>query len=239
MPTFKSQTLSVILHVVVLGVLLILASRSVTVPREDGRLVLPLHLVFASQRSGGSNRTPLPARHGPPPPQARRTFIPPVSRPDPRLAMPLTVAFDSPTIQIDAAEIGDPSSRLIAGALGQNGRDGIGDVPGDKGIGSRAYGPPGISSNAGHKITRPELIYQVEPEFSEAARKAKYQGVVVLAIEVDGNGRPVNLRVLQGLGLGLDEKAIEAVSQWRFRPGTRDGRPFVTPATVEVNFRLL
>jgi TonB family protein len=79
----------------------------------------------------------------------------------------------------------------------------------------------------------------VEPEFSEAARKAKYQGVVVLAIEVDASGHPRNLRVLEQLGLGLDEKAIEAVSQWRFRPGYQDGRPVVTSATVQVSFRLM
>ena len=94
-------------------------------------------------------------------------------------------------------------------------------------------------SRRGHQLTPPQLIYKVEPEFSEAARKAKYQGVVVLAIEVDASGHPRNLQVIEQLGLGLDEKAIEAVSQWRFRPGYEDGRPIVTTATVEVRFRLM
>ena len=61
----------------------------------------------------------------------------------------------------------------------------------------------------------------------------------MLAIEVDTNGRAKNLRILQGLGLGLDEKAIEAVTRWRFRPGAEDGKPVVTSATVEVSFHLL
>jgi TonB family protein len=57
--------------------------------------------------------------------------------------------------------------------------------------------------------------------------------------EVDTNGRLRNIRVTRGLGLGLEEKAIEAVKQWRFRPGTRDGKPVVAPASIEVNFHLL
>jgi TonB family protein len=83
------------------------------------------------------------------------------------------------------------------------------------------------------------VLFQVEPEFSEEARKAKLQGVVMLYGEVDTNGRLRNIRVTRGLGLGLEEKAIEAVKQWRFRPGTRDGKPVVAAATIEVNFHLL
>jgi TonB family protein len=79
----------------------------------------------------------------------------------------------------------------------------------------------------------------VEPEFSEEARKAKYQGVVVLSIEVDAGGNVRNVRVQRALGLGLDEKAIEAVSRWRFRPGLFDGKPVTTEATVQVTFQLL
>ena len=79
----------------------------------------------------------------------------------------------------------------------------------------------------------------MDPEFSEEARQAKYQGMVLLAIEVDASGHPANIRVLQGLGMGLDEKAIQAVSQWRFRPGLQNGKPVATPATIQVIFRLL
>ena len=155
--------------------------------------------------------------------------------------MPLTVAYESPTIEVNVAQMGDPSSKLPAGALGANGSNGIGEYGGSRGIGDGNAGKPGISGTAriGHKITPPQLIYKVEPEFSEAARKAKYQGTVVLAIEVDAAGHPRNLRVLEQLGLGLDEKAIEAVSQWRFRPGSENGKPIVTSATVEVSFRLM
>jgi TonB family protein len=84
----------------------------------------------------------------------------------------------------------------------------------------------------------PTLIQRVEPDYSEEARQAKYQGTVLVSVDVGTDGVPRNVRVIRGLGLGLDEKAMEAVRQWRFKPGMRDGQPVVTPATIEVNFRL-
>jgi len=79
----------------------------------------------------------------------------------------------------------------------------------------------------------------VEPEYSDEARKAKYSGTVLLSIVVDERGIPRDIRVVRPLGLGLDEKAIEAVRHWRFRPGMKNGRPVNVRATVEVSFRLL
>ena len=83
------------------------------------------------------------------------------------------------------------------------------------------------------------ILVKVEPEYSEEARKAKFQGAVLLSIVVDAEGRPQNIRVIRPLGMGLDEKAIEAVSKWRFRPGYKDGKAVPVQANVEVNFRLL
>jgi len=91
----------------------------------------------------------------------------------------------------------------------------------------------------GGGVSAPVPLYKVEPEYSEEARKAKYQGTVILSIVIDEQGRPRDLKVIRPLGLGLDEKAIEAVSKWRFRPGYKDGKPVAVLATVEVNFRLL
>jgi len=82
------------------------------------------------------------------------------------------------------------------------------------------------------------LIFKVEPEFSEEARKAKYSGVVILAIEVDANGKARLPRNPKSRPWPRP-KSIDAVTQWRFRPGYQDGKPVVTGATVEVNFRLL
>ena len=106
-----------------------------------------------------------------------------------------------------------------------------------------ASGPDdgGGISGAGNSggITAPAVLYRVDPEFSEEARKAKYQGTVVLTIEVGEDGRPRGFRIMRGLGLGLDQKALDAVAQWKFRPAMRNGRPVRAPATIEVNFRLL
>lgn len=91
----------------------------------------------------------------------------------------------------------------------------------------------------GGGVSAPTLLYKVEPEYSEEARKAKFQGTVVLYVVVDDKGNPQNLKVVRALGLGLDEKAIEAVQKWRFKPGLKDGRAVAVAATIEVNFRLL
>ena len=88
-------------------------------------------------------------------------------------------------------------------------------------------------------MTPPVPIYRPEPQYSKEALKKKYQGTVVLYVEVDPSGHPRNIKVMRSLGLGLDEKAIEAVSQWEFRPGMKDGKPVTVAATVAVNFRLL
>ena len=236
--------LSLLLHVVLIVLLMFLTSRPMShppslVPRRSVPLAPPRRVLIADQHSGGSNQTSLPARRGTPPPIARRTFIPPVTVRDPRLPMPISVAFEVPAVEISQAQIGDPSGLLATGALGPRGTNGVGNDGCCGGIGESKSGRPGISSGRGHPITSPQLLYKVEPEFSEEARKAKYQGVVVLVIEVDVSGRPRNLRVLHGLGLGLDEKAIDAVARWRFRPAYQDGKPVVSQATVEVTFRLL
>jgi len=119
------------------------------------------------------------------------------------------------------------------------GHNGIGDIGGCCGIGDSPSGRPGLGVQRGRGVTPPELLYKVEPEFSEEARKAKHQGVVVLTIEVDASGNVRNVRVRQSLGLGLDEKAMDAVSQWRFRPGILNGKAVATEATIQVNFQLL
>lgn len=90
----------------------------------------------------------------------------------------------------------------------------------------------------GGGVSPPSLIYKVDPEYTEQARAANYQGVVVLYVEIGPDGTASNFKVLRSLGLGLDEKAIEAVKQWKFRPAQKDGQPVTVAATIEVNFRL-
>jgi len=87
-------------------------------------------------------------------------------------------------------------------------------------------------------VTPIRPISTPNPEYSSAARRAKVQGVVVVAGIVTAEGTPINLHVIQGLGKGLDEKALEAVAKYRFDPATRQGKAVPAPLNVEVNFRL-
>ena len=91
----------------------------------------------------------------------------------------------------------------------------------------------------GNGVSAPQLITKVEPQYTRDASKAHLSGTVVLWLTIDEKGVPGNIQVLKPLGKGLDEKAIEAVTQWRFKPGMKDGAPVKTQAQVEVNFRLL
>jgi TonB family protein len=85
----------------------------------------------------------------------------------------------------------------------------------------------------------PVLIFKMEAEYPEEARKAKYQGTVLLDVEIDDSGQVKNLRVARSLGLGLDQKAIDSVKHWRFKPAMKNGMPVGIEVQVEVNFRLL
>jgi protein TonB len=103
-------------------------------------------------------------------------------------------------------------------------------------------GGPNQASNPGAyaiggSVSAPSVLSRVEPEYSEEARKAKWQGTVVLTLVVDEHGLPQAMKVTRSLGLGLDQKAIEAVSKWRFKPGMKDGKPVPVIATIEVTFR--
>ncbi len=84
----------------------------------------------------------------------------------------------------------------------------------------------------------PAIIAKCAPRYTPEAQRASIEGTVVLYIQVYPDGRAHNVKVHSGLGSGLDEKAIEAVKQWRFSPGTKYGKPVAVPATMEVKFRL-
>ena len=98
--------------------------------------------------------------------------------------------------------------------------------------------PPNSVYRAGNGVTKPELISKVEPVYSNVARKLRAEGLVVLYIVVAPDGSAQRPRVMQSLGYGLDEKAIEAVQKWRFSPGMKGDTPVSVAATVEVHFRL-
>ena len=91
----------------------------------------------------------------------------------------------------------------------------------------------------GGDVSHPIKLDTPQPGYSEAARKAKYSGSVLLSVVIDKDGNTRDIRVIKPLGYGLDEKAIEAVTNWRFRPAMKDGHPVAVQANIEVNFHLL
>lgn len=88
-----------------------------------------------------------------------------------------------------------------------------------------------------HGVTPPHIIHSVDPEYDQASRKARVQGLVVVSALVTEGREPQDLKIARSLNAALDEKAIEAVSRWRFAPATKDGKPVGVRVQVEVNFR--
>lgn len=172
-----------------------------------------------------------------------------IRNPNPKLAVEPTLMVP-PDIKIaqnsNMPNLGDPRSSATIPSNGTGSMSGIGDGSGG-GIGpgnGRGLGPgEGMGTGGGvfrmgKGVTPPRVIYQTDPEFSEEARKAKYQGTCVLGLVVDASGRPTSIRVLSALGMGLDEKAIESVKNWKFEPGKKDGHDVAVEIAVEVDFHL-
>jgi TonB family protein len=252
----KGPAMSVTIHCAAIA-LLFLAGANPNVQRavhsaiDRMRLIDP-YIPTGHGGGGSGDHSALPASKGRLPRIAPRQFTPPTvvfHNLDPKLPMEPTIVIsaDVKLPQVDMLAFGDPFGKNGPPSNGTGKGGGIGDGEGT-GIG-RGKGPgvgPGEGGDFGGGVhgftgasTAPVVLFKVEPEFSEEARRAKLQGVVALYGEVDTNGRLRNIRVTRGLGLGLEEKAIEAVKQWRFRPGTRDGKPVVSAAAIEVNFHLL
>jgi periplasmic protein TonB len=227
--------------------------------RRAATIFLPLavaapELSPAQERYGGGGgaRDTLPASYGKLPKAALRQFTPPAAvleNMNPRLAMEPTIIAppDAALPLVISQNYGDPFGKLgpLSGGRGSGG--GIGD--GQNGGVGKGRGPgagPGDETgfgvrvfHAGNGVSAPTLIRKVEPEYSDEARKAKWAGIVELLIEVGPDGRARNIQVQRTLGMGLDEKAVEAVKKWLFKPGMQDGKPVTVKAAVEVNFRLL
>jgi TonB family protein len=206
-----------------------------------------LPLIFSGRNGGGGgNHDPLPALHGNlPRASLDPQIVPPtlvLPKEPPKLAVPETVMV-APNIPLpQGGQMGDPMSHLALLSNGRGGPGGIGTGCCD-GIGPSAgpgvgAGPPGIFPAGKQGVTVPQVIFDPEPSFSDEARKSKAQGIVLLLVVVGKDGHTYDIRVGQGLGMGLDERAVEAVNRWRFRPATLNGEPVATQIAVQVDFRL-
>jgi periplasmic protein TonB len=201
---------------------------------------------------GGGDRDVLQASKGKLPKFAMEQITPPmvvVRNPDPKLAVEPTVVIP-PEVHLasnNMPNLGDPMSHIPGPpSNGTGSGSGIGSGNGG-GVGSGegpGYGPGhgggtgGGAFKVGGGVSAPKAIYAPDPEYSEEARKAKYQGTCVLWLVVGPDGRARDIRVARTLGLGLDEKAMEAVKTWKFEPAMKDGKPVAVQINVEVTFRL-
>lgn len=250
----KAQIVSLLLHGgVVFALLHIGAIVQEPIDRVQRRLEwypvkLEYHLPKGDAKGGGAGQDVTPPSKGVPPRATPKQFLPPTTKtPDHMPLLPVEpTILGAESRPVPVAIFGDPAGAVGPPSDGFGGRSGIGTGSSDGGVGrksgpSAGDGPGGrISGSSGVELsTYPVVIVKVEPEFTEEARKARVQGTVVLLVDIDERGAVSNIRVRMPLGLGLDEKAIEAVRKWRFKPGTKNGRPVSTPALVEVNFRLL
>jgi TonB family protein len=171
----------------------------------------------------------------PPPPVAKPDPVPPVvapvvSAPDSTKDQAGVLAATAP----DAASQGSGSG----GGAGTGSGSGIGEGSG-AGIGpGTGAGTGGGPYRPGSGITAPALVHEVKPDYTEEARRRNLAGDVVLEIVVRSDGRVGNVRVTRGLGAGLDQRAVEAVRQWRFTPARRLGTPVDVLVEVAVEFRM-
>jgi TonB family protein len=201
---------------------------------------------------GGGDRSPTPASKGAVPRFAKVQLAPPLAvirNPNPKLQVEPTL-LGPPELKLPqmASNMpwGDPQGVLGPPSNGPGTGGGIGSGEGT-GIGSGKGGGLGPGEgggtgggiySVGGGVSAPIPIYKPEPAYSEEARKAKYQGTVVLWIVVDTQGNVTDPRVVRPLGLGLDEKALETVRTWKFKPALRNGSPVPVRVIVEVSFRL-
>jgi TonB family protein len=253
---------SMAIHVAVLGLLFLIGTNKAVqkAVKEQIDLIAPDLSPYKPTAKndkmggggGGGDRSPTPASKGKLPRLSDKQFVPPmavVHNPDPKLVMEPTLIIqpDANIPKVDMNVLGDPLAKSGIASNGPGSGGGIGSGPGG-GVGSGSgpgYGPGhggnmgGGAYRIGGGVSPPRVILKVEPEYSEEARKAKFQGTVILFVVVDEKGNPRELKVIRPLGLGLDQKAIEAVEKWKFRPGMKDGKPVAVQATIEVNFRLL
>lgn len=225
---------------------------TITLIAPSDMIPLPPSKTAAGGGGGGGDRDKFQAPKGALPKFAMEQITPPqivVRNQNPKLAVTPTVIVP-PEIKIasNMPNLGDPLSPAMpttmsngtgyGGGIGSGVGTGVGSGTGP-GVGpGRGGGIGGGVFRVGGGVSAPRVIYQPDPEYSEEARKAKYQGVCVLWLVVGPDGRPQNLRVTRSLGLGLDEKAIEAVKSWKFEPAMKDGRPVAVEISVEVDFHL-
>jgi TonB family protein len=199
---------------------------------------------------GGGDHSIVPATKGKLPEVAKTQIVPPSVTPpvQPKLPVAPTVVADMKLPPSPLPNIGAPTGPSVTvtsngsgsgGGIGSGSGGGIGSGSGGGiGAGSGGGNGGGVYRPGANGVGYPTLIYSIDPEFSDEARKARYQGVVVVEVTVGVDGIARDPKVVRQLGMGLDEKAVEAVKQYRFKPATKDGKPVPVRVPVEISFHI-
>jgi TonB family protein len=253
-----SRLLSVGIHAALVGLALIpwTTSMHVRPALNDTAVVLYTPKVWlpvsAQGGGGGGKHQPTPASRGELPRGADKQLAPPSAEPpknpDPTLVVESTIVAPALTLRpLNLLNIGDPNGVIGPPSSGPGNNGGIGNNGNGRGVGDRQGPGAGDGDEVGccnriYKpgggIVAPKLVYQVTPEYSEEARKARYEGTVVLEAVIRKDGSIDVVHLLRSLGFGLDQNAIEAVKRWRFSPATKNGTPVDSVLNVEVRFNL-
>jgi protein TonB len=217
---------------------------------DPSGLTLPASATKSGGGGGGGDASKLDASKGKPPKFTMTPVTPPaavIKNQDPKLVAEQAILVPPQVkLQTSQTDVGDPLSKAlmasngvgVGAGIGSGSRGGIGSGNGG-GLGpGMGGGTGGGVFRVGGGVSAPRAIYQPDPEYSEEARKAKYQGTVVLAAIIDANGHPRDIRVARSVGLGLDEKAMEAVKTWRFEPAKKDNQAVAVLVNIEVTFNL-
>jgi len=262
----QSAGISVVVHVCMVAGLIALSILGAKVvqkekPKETVELIAPdlaAQLPITPKKSqtmggggGGGDRDKLQAPKGKLPKQAMEQITPPavvIRNDNPKLPVEPTVVVP-PEIKLasNMPNLGNPMTPVLGppsngtgsgGGIGSGSGGGVGSGTGP-GVGpGHGGGIGGGVFRIGGGVSAPRALDTPDPEYSEEARKAKHQGTVVLWLIVGPDGKPRDIKVARALGMGLDQKAIEAVRNWKFSPAMKDGKPVAVQINVEVNFRL-
>jgi TonB family protein len=200
---------------------------------------------------GGGDRDLVQVSKGHLPKLAKTQITPPqILRNDhPKLAVEPTIVMPQniPLPNANMPNLGLPTSSnvtLASNGVGSGAGMGSGKNGGLGSGNGGGYGPGsgggtgGGVYHVGGGVSAPSVIYSVDPEYSDEARRAKYTGIVMVSLIVDAQGVPQHVHVVRQLGMGLDEKAVEAVRQYKFKPAIYQGKAVPVEVNIEVNFQI-
>jgi protein TonB len=193
--------------------------------------------------------SPAPPPPPPPPPASSRSSTPPttqVERPktqefqqprDTPRNVPVTADVPSDDADVAGGVVGGQKGGQVGGVIGGQIGGEIGGVIGGR-IGGQIGGTGDSPVRVGGNVLAPVAVQRFDPEYTEIARRARIQGIVIIEAVIDRQGNVTDARIIKGMPMGLDQEALRAIKRWKFKPGTLNGQPIPVYFNLSINFRL-